>query len=93
MANAWLESLGKMIMPLLVDYGTGQMPEALRRLLFVNVVALGTEGQEWLKKTQTQLDDSAFAAMIGEAIEAFGSAGLSQVPAQLDGFVAFAVPA
>lgn len=91
MGNSFLETIGKMIMPLLVDYGTGEMPESARNLLFVNVAALGTEGQAWLRKTQTGLDDAAFAALINEANEAFANAGLSQIPEQLDAFVQFTV--
>ena len=87
--NLILEKLGALIIPMLEDYAVGQLPDAAKRLLFVNLAALGSEGQAWLKKTQTALDDALFDALLSDANAAFVDAGKPDLAPWLDQFVAF----
>lgn len=89
MKNALLEKLGAMLIPMLEDYAVGQLPEAVKRILFLNIVALGSEGQAWLKKTQTALDEALFDALLSDANAAFVDAGKPDLAPWLDQFVAF----
>jgi len=91
MSNVFLEKIGAMLIPMLEDYAIGQLPDAAKRLLFVNLAALGSEGQTWLKKTATGLDDAVFNALVSDANASFAEAGKADLAAWLDQFVAFKV--
>ena len=85
-----IETLLPLILPLLGNYADGALPTAPKRLLYLNICALGEEGRAQLKKTPNTLDDAAFEVLFNEAKEEFDEAGLSDVPGKLEAFVAFA---
>ena len=81
--NAIKEQLGKLLIPLIVDYAAGQCPPAYKRILFVNVSMLSSEGKQWLLGTATELDDKLLASILDEAKQELGE----ELIAQLDGLV------
>ena len=82
-----IESLLPLFLPLLANYADKALPDGPKRLLYVNLLALGTEGAELLAKTQTTLDEAAFAALLAEAREEADEAGLTDLASDLDAFV------
>ncbi|MBU1638443.1 hypothetical protein KKC97_12330, partial [bacterium] len=85
-----IDSLLPLILPMIADYADGALPEGPKRWLYVQIVSLGTEGQAWVQKTQTSLDDAAWQAFLAEAKQEFTEAGLPDFPEKLDAFVKFA---
>lgn len=85
-----IEQLAKMLIPLIVDYSSGQLPAPYKRVLFLNVAALGTEGRELLKKSETGIDDKLLESILDEASQEFGEAGFVSVE-EVDSFVSFTV--
>lgn len=85
----WLESIWPFIAPLLAQQADGSLPEPLKRFLYNLLLQVGTEGQAWVKKTQTHFDDTGFDALIAEAQKEWTEYGHPEVPGLLDSFVAF----
>lgn len=79
------------LLPLLGQWADKTIPEASKRLLYVLLAALGSEGRAWLKKTQTTLDDGAFEVLSAEAVNEFSESGLFAEGTfeALDSFVKF----
>lgn len=76
---------------MIASYVDGTLPEGPKRLLYVNMLALGEEGRKKLAETQTHLDDAAFAALTREAVKEFEEAGYPDLPVKLDAFVKLSV--
>lgn len=77
------EQLGKLLIPLIVDYAAGQLKPWQKRILFLNVAALNTEGKAWLAKTASELDETLLKSIIDEAEQELGE----EFVATLDGLV------
>ncbi|MBK8233007.1 MAG: hypothetical protein IPK72_21090 [Candidatus Eisenbacteria bacterium] len=79
------------LLPLLGQWADKTIPEPTKRLLYLNICALGTEGVAWLKKTQTTLDEAAFDVLHAEAKNEVFECGLFHESTfkALDEFVSF----
>jgi len=82
------------LLPILADQAdeaaTAGNPLAAKRLAYAVLVSLGSEGPTWLAKVHSHIPLKVWEAAYAEALEEFGQAGIEQVPAQLDAFIAFA---
>lgn len=85
-----IEALIKSLIPLIVDYTAGNLPAPYKRLLFLNVAALGAEGRALLSKTETGIDDKLLESILDEASQEFGQAEFLGVE-EVDAFVSFTV--
>jgi len=77
------EELGKLLIPLIVDYAAGRLATWQKRILFLNVSALSTESLAWLQRTATELDEKLIESIIDEAKQELGA----ELVEQLDGLV------
>lgn len=85
-----VEQLAKMLIPLIVDYAAGKIEAPYKRILFLNVAALGTEGRALLAKSETGIDDKLLESILDEAVQEFAAAEFVSVE-EVDAFVAFTV--
>lgn len=85
-----IEQLAKMLIPLIVDYSAGQLAAPYKRILFLNVAALGTEGRALLAQSETGIDDKLLESILDEAAQEFGAAEFVGVE-EVDAFVSFTV--
>lgn len=85
-----IEQLAKMLIPLIVDYASGKIEPPYKRILFLNVAALGTEGRALLAKSETGIDDKLLESILDEAAQEFGAAEFVSVE-EIDAFVSFTV--
>lgn len=86
-----IESLLPLLLPLVAKHLDGQLPEAPKRLMYVQMVTLGREAIAKLAELQSEIPLAAFQAIHAEAVKEFEEAGQAGVPAFLDGFVTFTV--
>ena len=86
-----VENLLPLILPLLAKHLDGSLPEAPKRLLYVQLVTLGSEEVAKLAELDTAIPKEAFLTVHAEAVTPVGEAGQPGVPAFLDSFVTFTV--
>lgn len=84
-----MEQLGKLLIPLIVDYAAGKLEAPYKRILFLNVALLKSEATAALIKTETGLDDKLLSSIIDEAEQEFEAGGLGLTVEELDAWVAF----
>lgn len=84
-----MEQLGRMLIPLIVDYAAGKIEAPYKRILFLNVSLLKSEATAALIKTETGLDDKLLASIIDEAQQEFEATGFPLSVVELDAWVSF----
>lgn len=86
-----VESLLPLLLPLVAKHLDGQLPEAPKRFMYVQMVTLGSEAIAKLAELQSEIPLASFQAVHAEAVKEFEEAGLAGYPVALDQFVKLTV--